>query len=475
MTTAAADSAPARSIKSLPGPRGWPIVGSALQLDPKHAPRILEDWARRYGKVYKVNLAGRTLVVLSDHEAAVKALRERPDGYTRARVIRPIFEELGFVGVFAAEGDEWRRQRPLVVKALDPAHLKRFFPIIVTATERLHRRWSRLAGGPPLEVRGDLTRFTVDVICSLAFGTDVATLERDEADPLQAHLDRIFTGLNNRLFAMFPTWRYFKRKADRELDHSVAVSVAAVREYVARARDLMARNPVLKEAPENLLQALIAATEDERLSENELISNVLTMLLAGEDTTAGTLAWALYLLACNPRAQSALREEVDALLQGERVIRQFDDLRAMPYCEATIMEALRLKPVAPLLGVSPVRDTVLAGVALPAHSRVVVLNRMPGMDPQRFPDPGDFHPERWLDRGGDAGDAVETGTRRVVTPFGAGARFCPGRYLAMLEAKMALAMIASAFDLTHSGEPVEEEHNLTTRPRNLRLGLRARA
>lgn len=463
-----------RSVESLPGPRGWPIVGSALQFDANHAPRILEDWARRHGTVYKVNLAGRTLIVLSDHEAALKAMRERPDGYTRARIIRPIFEELGFVGLFAAEGDEWRRQRPLVVKALDPAHLKRFFPTIVTATERLHRRWSRHAGGAPVEVRGDLTRFTVDVICSLAFGTDVATLERDQPDPLQVHLDRIFTGLNDRVFAMFPTWRYFKRRADRQLERSVAVAGAAVGEYIARARERMTRDPGLKSAPENLLQALIAATDEERLSENELISNVLTMLLAGEDTTAGTLAWTLYLLACNPGVQTALRRELDPLMQGEQVIRQFDALRAMPYSEATLMEALRLKPVAPLLSVSPVRDTVLAGVALPAHSRVVVLNRMPGMDATRFPEPEVFRPERWLERGGEAGDSVETGTRRVVTPFGAGARFCPGRYLAMLEAKMALAMVVSAFDISHSGEPVEEEHNLTMRPRNLRLSLKAR-
>lgn len=469
----AADSA--RSVESLPGPKGWPILGSALQFDAKHAPRILEDWARRYGKVYKVNLAGRTLIVMSDHEAAMKAMRERPDAYTRARVIRPIFEELGFVGLFAAEGDEWRRQRPLVVKALDPAHLKRFFPTIVTATERLHRRWVKHAGGEALEVRGDLTRFTVDVICSLAFGTDVATLERDEPDPLQRHLDRIFFGLNSRVFAMFPTWRYFKRRSDRELEHSVQASVSAVKNYIAQARAQMARNPALRESPENLLQALIAATDEERLSENELISNVLTMLLAGEDTTAGTLAWTLYLLARNPRVQAALRQELDPVLHGTPVIAQYDQMRNLPYTEATLMEALRLKPVAPLLSLSPVQDAVLAGVALPARSRVVVLNRVPGLDAQRFPEPEAFKPERWLDRAGAGVDAGETGARRVVTPFGAGARFCPGRYLAMLEAKMALAMIVNAFDLSHSGEPVEEEHNLTMRPANLRLSLVLRA
>lgn len=474
MTAAATPTLPVRSVDSLPGPRGWPLFGSAFAFDARHAPRILEDWARRYGKVYKVNLAGRTLIVMSDHEAAMKAMRERPDAYTRARIIRPIFEELGFVGLFAAEGNEWRRQRPLVVKALDPAHLKRFFPTIVTATQRLHRRWLRHAGGPAFEVRGDLTRFTVDVICSLAFGRDVATLERDDPDSLQVHLDRIFSGLNDRIFSIFPTWRYFKRRTDRDLEHSVTVAVTAVKEYIAQARAVMQTRPELKAAPENLLQALIAATDEERLSENELVSNVLTMLLAGEDTTAGTLAWTLYLLGRNSQVQAALRRELDPVLQGGQVITEFEHMRALPYTEATLLEALRLKPVAPLLSVSPVHDTVLAGVALPARSRVVILNRLPGVDAQRFADPEAFRPERWLDKSGETGEAVETGARRVVTPFGAGARFCPGRYLAMLEAKMALAMIVSAFDVSHSGEPVEEEHNLTMRPRNLHLRLALR-
>jgi len=473
MSTLAADETGiARSIGSLPGPRGLPFIGSMLQFDANHAPTILENWARRYGQIYKVRLGRKTLVIMADHVAAMKAMRERPDHYTRARVVRPIFEELGFIGVFAAEGDEWRRQRPLVVKALDPAHLKRFFPVMVTATERLYRRWQRAASGAPIEVRNDLTRYTVDVICSLAFGTDVATLEKEDVDPLQRHLDRIFKGINDRIFAIFPTWRYIKRRADRELEHSVKVSVDAVRGYVAQARAVMESRPELRQAPENLLQALIAATEDERLSENELISNVLTMLLAGEDTTAGTLAWSLYMLAKHPEAQAEMRLETDAALAGGIAVRDFDVARQLPYTEAVIMESLRLKPVAPLLSVSPTHDTVLAGVSLPAKSRVVILNRAPGMDAQRFPNPEQFLPVRWLDRGDGTG--AETGARRVVTPFGAGARFCPGRYLAMLEAKMALAMTVSAFELSHSGEPVEEEHNLTMRPKNLRLSLTPR-
>jgi cytochrome P450 len=462
-----------RSIASLPGPRGLPLIGCLHQFRAERAHLIFESWARQYGPVYKVPFGRRLVVILSDHEATMKGLRARPDDFTRSRVILPLFAEMGLVGVFAAEGDEWRRQRPLVVRALDPAHLKRFFPTVVIACERLHRRWQALAvRGEPIDVRSILARYTVDVISSLAFGTDVATLERDEPDPLQADLDRLFTGFNRRLYAPFPGWRWFKTPADRKLEKSLQAAIAAVHGYIENARAQIAARPQLATAPENLLHALLAATQDERLSENELVANVFTLLLAGEDTTAGTLAWALYLLALNPDVQEAVRREAHAAIGEGLAVSTFEATRLLPLTEAVVLEALRLKPVAPLQGMSPIRDTVLAGVALPAGARVIALTRPPGLDPQRFPEPEVFKPQRWLDANGQVG---ESGARRAVIPFGAGPRFCPGRYLATLEAKMALATTVKGFELSATGETVQEVMSFTMHPGNLRLRLTPRA
>jgi len=461
-----------RSIASLPGPRGLPLIGCMHQFRAERAHLIFEEWARRYGPVYKVPFGRKFIVIISDIDAAMKALRERPHDFTRSRVIRPLFAELGFVGVFAAEGDEWRRQRPLVVRALDPAHLKRFFPTVVTACERLDRRWHAMAkSSRPVEVRSILTRYTVDVICSLAFGTDVATLEREQPDPLQMHLDRIFSGFNRRLYAFFPTWRWFKTPADRRLESSLQVAASAVQVYIESARREIAARPELKAAPENLLHALVAATEEERISENELVANVMTMLLAGEDTTAGTLAWAMHLLALNPDVQQAARQEARAAIGSATAIGTFETARALPFLEAVILEALRLKPVAPLQGLSPLHETVVAGVALPAGTRIITLTRMAGLDAARFSEPQVFNPRRWLDADGQVGDS---GPRRAVIPFGAGPRFCPGRYLAMLEAKMALATTLNGFDLADTGERVDEVMSFTMHPSNLRLKMTPR-
>lgn len=470
---AAVPPSASRRIADLPGPRGWPLVGNLPGFKASSAHRIFEAWSREHGPLYRVNLGGRQLLVLSDPDAAMKALRERPDTFGRSHVLRPLFEELGFVGVFAAEGDEWRRQRPLVMKALDPGHLKRFFPVMVTAARRLHDRWQAVAAqGRPIEVRPDLTRYTTDVICSLAFGVEVDTLGKDESDAVQGHLDRIFAGLHRRMFSPYPWWRLYRSRQDRELEASVRAAGAAVQGYIAAARARMETDPSRYDAPGNLLEALLAAARESRISEAEVAGNVMTLLLAGEDTTAGTLAWTLFLLAANPEVQAAARAEAAEALGDAVALEDFDTARAMPLLEAVLMEALRLKPVAPLLGLGANQETEILGVHIPRGTRVVILTRTPGMDAARFPDPEAFRPWRWIDGSGHAADG---GARRAVIPFGAGPRFCPGRYLAMLEAKMALATTLAAFDVMPSGGEVRELNSFTMVPENLFLRLLPRA
>jgi cytochrome P450 len=480
-------TAPLREIAALPGPRGLPLLGSLHRWDVSRAHLILEQWAREHGPIYRFRLGPQPLVVVSDADAMMGVLRERPHDYRRHFAVRPIFREMGLDGLFSAEGNDWRRQRPLVMRALDPTHLRRFFPVIVTATERLHTRWlAAAAAGAPVDVRADLTRYTVDVTCSLAFGTDVATLAREDADPLQPHLDRIFAGIARRINSLWPTWRWLRTRADRDIERSLAVAGRAVRGFIGSARAEMARRPELKAEPQNLLQALLAANDQERLSDDELHGNVMTLLLAGEDTTANTIAWAMHLLSCHPEIRRAARTEAIEAMSAEPdtgsrtpVLREFDSTRGLPLIEGVVLEALRLKPVAPLNMFTAIRETVLMGTRIPPRTLVCILKRPPATDPRHFAHPDEFRPQRWLageaaasgagSQGAPAG--VAGGGRRAFMPFGGGPRFCPGRYLALLEAKMVLATTLAAFDLVPTGEPVTELMGLTMQPRGLKLML----
>ena len=156
--------------------------------------------------------------------------------------------------------------------------------------------------------------------------------------------------------------------------------------------------------------------------------NVFIMLVAGEDTTANTLAWMLELLYLNPEALRRAQDEVrQALPPGIEMT--MEALGELDYLEACINETMRLKPVAAFLPSQAIRNTVVDGIEVPADTLVIGLIRPDATAAQYFPEPARFNPDRWL------GTTETKSTTRVSMSFGAGSRLCPGRYLALLEMK----------------------------------------
>ncbi|CAM5796466.1 cytochrome P450 [Rhizobacter fulvus] len=471
-----------REIADLPGPRGWPIVGNAFQIERARLHQNAEAWSREYGPFFRFKLGPRTLLGVADHEALSAALRDRPDGFRRTKHLETIGLEMGMTpGVFSANGDTWKRQRRMVMAGFDPTHVRAYFPSLLKVTQRLRQRWTRAAaGGAAIDLQPELMRFTVDAIAGLAFGADVNTLESDD-EVIQRHLDKIFPALFKRVFALVPWWRWFPRAADRELERSMAAVNQAIAGFIAQARERLAADAARRALPPNLLEAMIVAADAgardgaETISDREVAGNVLTMLLAGEDTTANTLAWLIYLLHRHPETlQRAQREVRDLGLDAAAFTP--DHLAALDYLEACAHETMRLKPVGPFQVIEALRDTAIAGIRVPKGTSVWCVMRGDSLSERHFPEPLAFRPERWLPEGG-AGSA--SSAKRVSMPFGAGPRVCPGRYLALLEIKMAMAMLLNHFDIdavtTPDGGEAEELLSFTMMPVGLRMRLRARA
>ncbi len=461
-----------RSISDLPGPRGLPIIGSAHRVRSTSMHQTAEKWCEEYGPIYRFDVGPRRIVVIGDADVLNAVLRDRPDGFRRWREILEITEDVGEVGVFAAEGDDWRRMRRLVVTALNSNHLQRYFEIVSTCTGRLHSRLLREArDGGGFDIGETLSSFTVDVTSALAFGHDLNTLERGD-DGLQEHLHRVFHMTNRRLFFPFPYWRRFKLPADRALDRSVEEIRKAVMVFMEETRKRIAERPELREKPENFLEGMIAAQETEgAFSDEEIMGNVNTLLLAGEDTTSHSMAWTVWSMACHPEIQAEWAEEASEVLDEQRYATEYDTVEGFRYGEGVLRESMRLTPVVPITGVEPLADTEVAGIHIPAGTRLILLHRYAGMREVERAD--EFRPERWL----DDDDELEVPDQKAFLTFGAGPRFCPGRNLAFLEAKTALGMIARNFEieLDPSAAPVTELLGFTMSPKGLRVRLRERA
>jgi cytochrome P450 len=467
-----------RKISDLPGPRAWPFIGNALQIDKGRVHQTVEQWAREFGPLFQMKLGPRRALVVADPELLASAMKDRPEGFRRNPQTAILSNEMGLPqGVFSAEGDAWRLQRRMVMASFSPGHVRAYFPSLVRVTQRLQQRWQRAAqSGSSINLQADLMRYTVDGIAGLAFGKDVNTLQAGE-DVIQRHLDQILPTLFRRAFSLFPYWRWFKTGKDRQLDASVAVVNSTIGDYIAQARRQLREHGSAGTAARNLLEAMITAADqpDSGIADADLAGNVLTMLLAGEDTTANTLAWMIWLLKQNPATLRRLQDEVRGKVVHTTEF-TIDMMDSLEYLDACCSETMRLKPVAPFIPLQALRDTEIGGVAVPQGAMVWGVLRHASVSEPLFPNPQAFQPERWL---AGSPQPLSNEAKRTTLPFGAGPRMCPGRYLALLEMKMAMAMLIASFEIdevtTPDNRPPQELMAFTMNPVGLSMRLTTRA
>ncbi len=458
------------SLNDLPGPKALPFVGNLHQVDPTTIHLRLEEWAAKYGPTYRFHLGRTPVVVTTDSSLIDEVLRARPETFRRAADADVILRELGIDGVFNAEGEAWRAQRKLAVSALAQRYLRQLYPSIRKVAGRLKTRWEKSAG-QPLDIVDELKRFTVDVTMLIAFGHDVNTVEQSE-DVIQRDLELVFPAISRRIFSFIPTWRYFKTPADKRLDRASARIRAWLAELAAKGRARLASEPRLSEQPSNFLEAMLATVDEQGkpFSDDLIIGNLLTMLLAGEDTTAFTLGWAVHHLCDNPKWATEIRREADAVIGSAPVADTLETANRLSCASAAANETMRLRPVAPFIILEANVDTAVGGLSIPKGTRIASLLRPRAVDPKNFVDPGEFRPQRWLNSQGGAHDVS------AHAPFGSGPRLCPGRSLALVEMNALLSMLYKSFDVERLGDPqaVSERFGFTMSPAGLRVRLHRR-
>lgn len=469
-----------RQVRDLPGPRGLPLLGNVRQLRPMENLHLrLESWALEFGPMYRFRIGRRDIAVITDLELAHQALRDRPEGFRRLRAFEPVVAEMGFDFLFTSEGERWKRQRRLWMASLNAQQLRPFNEGLAQVTRRLMRRWQQAADtGSSVDVLSELMRYTVDVTMLFAMGVDANTLEQGD-DVIQRHLNHVFPALGRRMIAPFPYWRYVRLAADRAVDRALVAVRAEVQKLIEIAKQRLADDPQRKQAPSCLLESLLVARErdGEAFTDDDVFANTIGALLAGEDTTANTLCWMVHYLTVEPDVFAGARAEADALLGPWR---EGDEADAVPsadrfpaylrHVDGTMNEVMRLRPIAPFLFLSALRDTVLGNLKLPAGTDVVLLLRAAaGSAPGSSPAPAFAIPPEHA--------AGPDGPGRAATlPFGYGPRMCPGRNLAIAEMRSVILMLARNFELeaVPGTAPVAEKVQFTMMPTNVRARLRRR-
>ena len=440
--------------------RQLPRLTWSLARDPLDT---LAQLVRDHGDLVEIPVPGHRVFLVTRPEHVERVLVTREDGFARSFTYRPLRVFLG-AGLITVEGEEHARQRRLVQPLFSHQQVAAFAPMMAGAAWRCLESWDGLADGSTVDAAAAMSALALDVVGRTLFGADLAADGPAVAAAVTRQLEVAALSMRNPLILVAPelglrTTPGYRRwaAAARTLDAVVTRTAAARRAAPAPGE------------PQDLLDVLLGAGHDGRgPSERQLRDEMMTFLMAGHETTSTALAWALALLSTHPEARERLAEEVDSALGGS--VPTAGSAASLAWTRAVVQEALRLYPPLWTIERDAVADEELDGVAVPAGSTVVVSPYLVHRNPDVWPNPEGFQPERFLP------EAAPDRHRLAFIPFGAGRRGCIGRGFALLEATIALAMIAQRWelDLLPGSGPLPEA-SVTLRPRGgLPMTLRRR-
>jgi cytochrome P450 len=389
--------------------------------------------ARQYGDVARARFLYIDAFFVNHPDLIERVLVAEHRNFIKPRSFRtPFFARIVGQGLLTSEGDFWRRQRRLAQPAFHRDRIAAYAAEMTDSTERLIEAWR---DGETRDLHEDMQRLTMEIVTRTLFSAEITDADAEAIWEALAEIARPFSRqatlkwiADNRL----PTsaHRRFFRNVEK-LDEVVFRIIAARR---ASAQDRG-----------DLLSMLLAARAEDgaRMNDRQLRDEVMTLFLAGQETTALALTWAWHLLGENPSAERALHAEVDEVLEGGRAAR-FEDLPRLRYAEAVIKESMRLYPPAWGVGREAARECEIGGYRIPRGAQVFMMTYAVQRDPRFFRDPESFRPERWLN--GETSDLPKF----AYFPFGGGPRLCIGNSFAIVETVICLSTIARRFRFRHA-------------------------
>ena len=389
--------------------------------------------AREYGDVARARFLYIDAYFVSHPDLIERVLVTENRSFIKPRSFRtPFFSRIVGQGLLTSEGDFWRRQRRLAQPAFHRDRISAYADEMTDSTERLTEGWQ---DAETRDLHEDMQRLTMEIVTRTLFSAEITDADAESIWEALAEIARPFSRqatlkwiADNRL----PT------RAHRRFFRNVARLDEVVYRIIAARR-------ASGEDRGDLLSMLLAARDEDggRMSDLQLRDEVMTLFLAGQETTALALTWAWHLLAENPEAEATLHAELDEVLEGRRPAR-FDDLPRLRFAEAVVKESMRLYPPAWGVGREAARACEVGGYRIPRGAQVFMMTYVVHRDPRFFREPESFRPERWTN-----GETNEL-PKFAYFPFGGGPRLCIGNSFAMTETVIALSTIARRFRFRHA-------------------------
>jgi cytochrome P450 len=406
-------------------------------------PGAARRWRDEYGDFVPVRFGPFRAHMAFGPGEIEETLIDRAADFRKSLGTRMLIPLLG-QGLLTAEGDAWLRHRRLASPAFHHDRILAYGRTMASYAEDQADSW---AEGDQVDLHEAMTALTLRIVARTLFDADVTT-RIDEVARLGTSIQDFYYLRFANLKFLIPTWlptpaNLRLARTTRRLDELV---YGIIRE----------RRP--GEDRSDLLSMLLLARDEHGagMSERQVRDEVMTLLLAGHETTALALTWAFLLLDRHPIARDHLETELTSVLRDAPA--SPGDLPALPFTQAVINETLRLYPPAYVTGRQAIRDTMVANVPIPKRHMVLISISTTHRDPRFFPEPDAFRPERWLD------GLEKRLPRGAFIPFGLGSRKCIGSSFAMMEATLLLSTIARRWRFEVAPGEIAARPSITLRP-----------
>ncbi len=409
--------------------------------------QFAKDSQAQFGDFNYTKFGWVTFYMITDPDLMHEILVERPEEFYKIKLIKYALGPFLGNGLLTNEGDFWKKQRKLAQPAFHSKRIEAYANVMVDYARRMLAGWRT---GETRRLDREMMKLTLNIVAKTLFDADVS----GDADHVGDLLTRILEASNDRLNAAFQIPDWVPTAKTRQMHRDIAELDVIIQRFIDERRQS-------GEDKGDLLSMLLQARDDDgsTMDDKQLRDELMTIFLAGHETTAMNLTWTWYLLMEHPDVMARLKAEVDAAL-GDRPA-TMADLGKLKYAEMVIKESLRLYPPAASAGREPIHDLHLGGYTIPKGALLTLS--MYGMhhNPKVFPNPEVFDPERF------SPENEKNIPRYGYLPFGAGPRVCIGNSFALMEARLVLATMVQQADLSLvAGQNIVPKQLVTVRPAN---------
>ena len=458
------------TVDDMPTPEGLPLVGNMFTVPAKHTIVTLMELVREHGPMIRLRTpvgdrfiaSGLPMIDdLCDDERFDKLVG---DGQ---KAVRKFGRSNG---LFTSDTDDpnWAKAHNILLPNFSTQAMRDYVPMMNDIASQLMQKWERLNPGELVDVTADMTRLTLDTIALCGFGYRFNSFYRDTQHPF---VDAMMVVLQESQIRAreLPVQTRVRRRATRQLEESYRYMGSEVHKIIDERR----RSGNV-EAHNDLLSAMLTGVDKrtgEKLSDDNIVAQCETFLIAGHETTSGLLSFAISYLIKNPEVVARAQEEVDRVLGTDTsVLPTYQQIQGLTYVTQILNETLRLWPTAAAFTRYPYEDAMVGGYLIPKDSSITALTIMLHRDKSIWgEDAEEFNPDHFQ---------LETRASlpaNAYKPFGSGQRACIGRQFAMQEAVLVLGMLLQRFEFVDQlNYQLKIKESLTIKPDGLLIGVRLR-